>query len=301
MDVKHLKYILMIAREKNISRAAEKLYMSQSSLSYVVTTLEKELGTPLFLRHKTGIELTEAGEKYVEAAEKVVQIREALYQEIAGIKERASISVAATSQWGTQLFAKAIPRFQKRYPQTNFKFTHAELVYVEDEFQSGNVDFAFVSTGIFNKRSANMHLLRREEMYLAIPQKHHFRPKKGSNSVPLSELSKHFLNDSFLVSRPGSANRIVAENVFRWADFHPRITEVNGLPITCDMIASGQGITFLPESGIHLRSGDIRLYHLDPMPYRYNVLLTKPKANFTEMDQLFFDFALHLLDDEGAD
>ncbi len=294
MDVKHLKYILMIAREKNISRAAEKLYMSQSSLSYVVTTLEKELGTPLFLRHKNGIELTEAGEKYVKAAEKVVRIREELYQDIAGIKAKATISVAATSQWGTRLFAEAVPQFQKRYPQTNFRFTHAELIYVEKEFQNGNVDFAFVSTGVFNKKVANMHLLRKEEMYLAIPMDHPFRLKKDSDSLSLSELSEYFSNDNFFISRPGSANRIVAENVFRWADYHPHITEINGLPITCDMIASGQGITFLPESGTHLQAGFIRLYHMDPMLYRYNVLITKPKANFTEMDRAFLNFALNL-------
>ena len=299
MDIKHLNYILMIAKEKNISRAAEKLFMSQSSLSYVVTTLEKELGTPLFLRRKNGIELTEAGEKYVAAAEKVVKIREDLYREIAGIKEKATISVAATSQWGTQLFAEAIPRFRRRHPEVNFSFTHAELIYVEDDFQKGKIDFAFVSMGQFDKHTANMYLLRREEMYLAIPKNHPFRPKKGSDSVSLTELEKHFQNDSFLVSRPGSANRIVAETIFRQTGFQPRITEINGLPMTCDMIAAGLGITFLPDSGVPLRARELRFYHLDPMPYRYNVLITKPKSNFTESEQAFFDFALHLFDNHS--
>ncbi len=295
MDVKHLNYILMISQEKNISKAAAKLYMSQSSLSYVVSSLERELGTPLFLRQKNGIELTEAGEKYVEAAEKVVQIRNELYEEIAGLKAKTTISVAATSLWGTRLFADAIPKFRKKYPQVNFKLSQVELFYLAEELRHGGVDFAFASTSPFVKLKANMYLLKREEMFLAVPKNHSFKPKKGSDIIPLSELSKHFQNDNFLTSRPESANRIVVEDVFRQLDFHPHITEINGLPMTCDMIAAGLGISLMPESGILLRPKEIRFYHLDPMPYRYNILITKPKSNFSEMDKFFFEFACHLL------
>jgi len=62
MDIKHLNYIIAIADERNITKAAEKLFMSQSSLSYYLTTLEKELGTPLFLRQRHGVTITPAGE-----------------------------------------------------------------------------------------------------------------------------------------------------------------------------------------------------------------------------------------------
>ena len=82
MDVKHLQYIITVADEGNITKAAEKLFISQSSLSYYLTTVEKQLGTPLFLRQRHGVTITPAGEKYVAACREVVAIRNKLYDEI---------------------------------------------------------------------------------------------------------------------------------------------------------------------------------------------------------------------------
>ena len=52
MDIKYLTYIIAIAEEKNMTKAAEKLFVSQSSLSYYLSKLEQDVGTPLFLRAK---------------------------------------------------------------------------------------------------------------------------------------------------------------------------------------------------------------------------------------------------------
>lgn len=54
MNMKYLRHIVMIARERNITKAAEKLFVSQSSLSYMLASVEKEIGQPLFWRHKGG-------------------------------------------------------------------------------------------------------------------------------------------------------------------------------------------------------------------------------------------------------
>ena len=55
MNINHLQYIVMIAQERNITKAAEKLYISQSSLSYTLSAVEKEIGQPLFFRHKYSV------------------------------------------------------------------------------------------------------------------------------------------------------------------------------------------------------------------------------------------------------
>ena len=52
MDIKHLVYFITLAEERNMTKAAEKLYISQSTLSYILSKLETELGKPLFLRAK---------------------------------------------------------------------------------------------------------------------------------------------------------------------------------------------------------------------------------------------------------
>ena len=68
MDTKQIEYILKIAEENNITKAAEKLFITQSALNQQLLKLEKELGTPLFHRSRTNWRLTEAGEIYIEGA-----------------------------------------------------------------------------------------------------------------------------------------------------------------------------------------------------------------------------------------
>ena len=85
MDTKYLKYVLTIARKKNMTKAAEELYVSQSSLSQYLSRLEQEIGVPLFIRAKGELLLTPAGELYVEAARKVIQIQKDLYHNIKAI------------------------------------------------------------------------------------------------------------------------------------------------------------------------------------------------------------------------
>ena len=82
MDTKQIEYILKIAEENNITKAAEKLFITQSALNQQLLKLEKELGTPLFHRSRTNWRLTEAGEIYIEGAKAALQIKNTTYNRI---------------------------------------------------------------------------------------------------------------------------------------------------------------------------------------------------------------------------
>ena len=82
MDTKYISYILTIAKLKNMTKAAEELYVSQSSLSQYLSKLEQELGTPLFYRTKWELVPTPAGELYIEACHQVMNVKEQLYRQI---------------------------------------------------------------------------------------------------------------------------------------------------------------------------------------------------------------------------
>ncbi len=85
MNDRQLRYILEIAREGGISQAAQKLYISQPSLSGLLAHVEKEIGAKLFDRSVTPIVPTYAGEKYIEAAEKILMTMEELQNLIGDI------------------------------------------------------------------------------------------------------------------------------------------------------------------------------------------------------------------------
>lgn len=82
MNEKHIQYVLTIAQEGSFTAASRKLYVSQSSLSQTIKLIERDLGAPIFDRNTTPVSLTFAGQKYVEAAQKVVDIRRSLQEEI---------------------------------------------------------------------------------------------------------------------------------------------------------------------------------------------------------------------------
>ena len=68
MDLKELDYIVTVADEGSISRAAEKWFMAQSSLSQAVRLIEQDLGTSVFVRTARGVRLTAAGEAFISHA-----------------------------------------------------------------------------------------------------------------------------------------------------------------------------------------------------------------------------------------
>ena len=85
MDFRLLEYIVKIAEENNITKASEKLFISQSALNQQLLKLEQELGTRLFHRSRTNWHLTEAGKIYVEGARDALKIKHDTYPRIQDI------------------------------------------------------------------------------------------------------------------------------------------------------------------------------------------------------------------------
>lgn len=82
MMQRHIEYVLTIAREGSITAASRKLYVSQPSLSQTIRLIERNLGAEIFNRRTEPISITPAGKMYIEAAQKVLAIEEALRKEI---------------------------------------------------------------------------------------------------------------------------------------------------------------------------------------------------------------------------
>ena len=72
MDINHIRYVMAVAEEKNFSKAAEKLFITQPTLSLQIKKLETELGFPLFVRNTKNVELTSYGKQFVEQAKPVL-------------------------------------------------------------------------------------------------------------------------------------------------------------------------------------------------------------------------------------
>lgn len=216
MDLKQLEYIIKIAEENNITKAAEKLFITQSALNQQLLKLEKELGTQLFVRSRSNWHLTKAGEIYVENAKKIVHIKKDTYNRINDMikLKKGKLIVGLTPERGPEMFAAIYPTFYKQYPNVKIEPIEMSVKQQQHEISMGNLDFGFLTLQNTQRTSDEYIQLCSEEIILGVPATHplsHLGGKLGE-ALPKISLSR-FQNDSFAIMQKGSTLREIYDQL----------------------------------------------------------------------------------------
>lgn len=143
MDIRVLNYFLAVAREENITRAAESLHISQPSLSKQMMELEQELGKQLFIRGKRKIRLTEEGVLLRKRAEDIVSLVDKTRREISSDLTDISGEIAIGGHMTPTLLQTA-SLLQAQYPHISFQFYSGDATDVAERLDHGNLDFAIL-------------------------------------------------------------------------------------------------------------------------------------------------------------
>ena len=143
MNFHSLDYFLVLAREKNFTRAAEALHITQQSLSSHIAGLEKELGCTLVVR-RTPLELTYAGRTFLRYAESIGQTRQAMEREFCDISEnqKGELRVGIAYTRGRAIMPHLIPVFQRRYPNVEVTLLEGSNDAIQKALLSGGIDLA---------------------------------------------------------------------------------------------------------------------------------------------------------------
>ena len=143
MDLRELRYFLAVAREKNITKAAETLYISQPSLSKQMQDLEKEIGSPLFVRGSRSITLTEAGMLLKKRAEELIELYEKTEAELSSLDETVcgEVRVGGGESYALETVMQAAKVVQEEYPLVTFRFFSGDAYDVSEKLERGLVDF----------------------------------------------------------------------------------------------------------------------------------------------------------------
>ena len=146
MEIRVLRYFLETAREGNMTRAAERLFISQPTMSKQLKELEKELGTKLFIRSNYSIKLTEAGMLLRDRAEDILSLVDKTEAEFKSLEEANSgdIFVGAPESEAMSLFAEAVCSLQKKHPGIRCNIYSGNLTDVCERLDKGLLDFAIV-------------------------------------------------------------------------------------------------------------------------------------------------------------
>lgn len=143
MELRELKYFLEIARQQNISRAAETLYITQPSLSRQMQNLEKEIGAPLFIRGNKKITLTETGVLLKKRAEEILELYAKTRAELTSSENElcGAIHIGCGESHALYTVAEAANAFSKQFPNVKFSFFSADTDDVLEKLDKGLIDF----------------------------------------------------------------------------------------------------------------------------------------------------------------
>lgn len=279
MNTRQLTYIIAIAEKENLSAAAAEVGVSQPALSKYLADLEKELHTELFLRHKKKLLLTAAGRIYVEAARKIVSVKEQTYQTIGSLSReyKETITVGATPLRGSIAIARIFPLFCKRYPNINISIKENYMAGLRQAVIDRTVDIA-LGTCIDLDSPDILHISACEEdIVLCVPVFHQLASSASKDLDHLTPVDiRNFQDSPFLLGGKGSTIRTLSDSIFKQNQMNPTIVyESNNNLVLLNMIQSGAGVCLLPKSSMK-PSDHIVYFSLRPR-YYLNLTVMVPK------------------------
>ena len=168
MDLISLYYFQELAGELHMTRTAQRLFISQQTLSNHIRRMEEELGVPLFKR-KPALSLTLAGELLLSFAQKVNRDYSRLLDALSDIEgqERGMLRLGGSTFRLNACLPELLPAFTKRYPQVEIRVTDAISSKLEPMVLEGALDFAVVLSGTENPALLSRHLIH-DQIYLCV-------------------------------------------------------------------------------------------------------------------------------------
>ncbi len=160
MELRILQYFLAVAREQNISRAAESLHLSQPTLSRQLRDMEEELGKQLFIRGTRRITLTDEGMILRKRAEEIMDLVKKTETEIASTDSSISgdVYIGAGETEGVHFLTKAARLLQQEHPDVRFHIASGDTTDVTDDLDKGLIDFGLLFDPIDKSRYEYLRL-----------------------------------------------------------------------------------------------------------------------------------------------
>lgn len=205
MNTQQLQYALTLAKEKSFSAAAERLYVTQPSLSQYIHKLEMQLGTVLFDRTTKPLTPTESGEVYLHAARQILTIENDMMQKIHEIEhlETGHLRIGASTYRTSYLLPKSIAAFREKYPGIRISIHEGEQEELFEELQTGNLSLIIGSAGLL-PLEFDVEILSTERLYLGIPQNFSVNEKLKKYRLTFDDLYQK--NENFLFAEPVDPN-----------------------------------------------------------------------------------------------
>lgn len=264
MNMKQLKYVIVLSQEGSFSRAADVLNISQPSLSQYIKKIEKQIGFDLFVRTNEDVRLTDAGKVYVEAGEKILILEHQMKTQLSDISENkiGSIIVGTSHYRSAGMMPEIAKAFKKKYPGMHIvveEMVSSELI---EKMQKGAFDLCLTILPI-DEKLYSYETVMEEELVLAVPADYHefkssVEPNRKYPAIDIRELdggSFVMINDSQIMQQ--IMNGLIEDYQLNLK----KAAVVIALEAQINMVRNGIGMAIVP-TGIErfCNEGEVRFY-----------------------------------------
>ncbi|RLU11423.1 LysR family transcriptional regulator [Pseudomonas prosekii] len=241
MDIRHFRYFLAVARQRNFTRAAEQLGIAPPTLSRQIQDMESELGTRLFLREQREVSLTEAGAALVIEAEATVRQFEFAQRSAqrAGRGDLGHIELGyVASAVYSGLLQKQLQAFARECPDVSLNVRESPMAALPGMVVDGRFDIGYVRSPMPLPEGLEAIGLDAEGFVLALPD--------DSWLCRLPQISPaHLQNETFILPEQINGTLQVAAQ----GGFAPNLgAQPGGLVAVIALVSLGQGVAVVPES-----------------------------------------------------
>ena len=249
--LQQLRILKAVATEKNFTKAAEVLYISQPSLSKQIKTLEKNLDILLINRENNRISLTENGKVFLQYSERILALCEESCRALIDLKngDRGNLTVGASQTIGTYLMPRVLALFAQNYPQIDLKVQVNSTRLIANNVLNREIDIAVVGGEIPNelKKHLTIKYFVEDELSLIISKSHPFAKKKKINKENL-----YYLN--FITLNSNSTIRKFIDNILIQNGIETKqlkiIMQFNSIEGIKTAVSLGLGAAFVSSSAI---------------------------------------------------
>ncbi|MBC9706291.1 MAG: LysR family transcriptional regulator [Enterococcus sp.] len=191
MEIRALQYFVAVVENGSITAAARELHMSQPPLSTQIKSLEKELGTVLFIRHPRNVEMTDAGKVLYERAKSMLAFAESTTKELENFGKgvEGTVRIGIPSSCDRMILSFVEESFHKKHPNIYFEITEANTYELLNKMDRKNIDLALVRTPYEINESLYDAFVVENDRIMALGSKAFFEGIEGKKKISASVLA----------------------------------------------------------------------------------------------------------------
>ncbi|WP_328412553.1 LysR substrate-binding domain-containing protein [Streptomyces violaceus] len=244
MELRQLEYFVAVAEERNFTRAAERVHISQSGVSAQIRQLERELGAELFDRSARTATLTAAGRAALDHARATLAAAGAVGQAVDEVTDliRGQLVVGMVIGCTLTPLFDALSAFHRAHPGVEISLLEDNSDRLVEAVRTGTVDLALVGTATAAPEGLEALTLISERLVVAVAAGH---PLAEQRRVVLGDLVAH----PIICMPPGTGLRTLFDRSCAAQDLHPTIAlQASAADAIVDLAARGLGVAVLSES-----------------------------------------------------